>query len=243
MFDMELPQAVKEIIPGNTPAYASLSGGPSTMSTGNSSSAGQSQQADDFDFYEFFNTTPEKSTKSLVEYARNHILGMLEVEPLHFSCHSTSDGTKMERLDNMGGTGGTAVINPFGPSTTTAGTMSGTINFGESVPSAAPSSAFNSAQFVSMPYALPQSMAMAKQINDSAKNYQSVKYKIMHIKQMLHEVNKNILPSGQSSTSGGSAELMPSTPKTTPQVMTPPLTPPNEAWQQVIHSPLYIIKY
>ena len=28
-----------------------------------------------------------------------HVCGLLEVEPLHFSCHSTSDGTRMERMD------------------------------------------------------------------------------------------------------------------------------------------------
>lgn len=25
--------------------------------------------------------------------------GLLEVEPLHFTCHSTSDGTRVERVD------------------------------------------------------------------------------------------------------------------------------------------------
>lgn len=231
MFDMEIPQAVKEIIPGNQSIYSSSLGGTNTVTSVGTSNTNPSHHIDDLDFYEFFNSSPEKSTKTLVEYARNHILGMLEVEPLHFTCHSTSDGTKMERLDNIGNTSNASVINPFGGPSTTTGTISGTINFGESVPSGS-QTAFNSTHLTSLPYSLPQSMAPTKQIQDT-KNYQSIKYKIMHIKQMLHEVNKNILPSGQQSVPGGSSELMPSTPKTTPQVMTPPLTPPNEAWQQV----------
>ena len=243
MFDMEIPKAVKEIIPGNQSVYNTpISGGTSSSSSstlGGTPAACSSQPSDDLDFYEFFYTSSEKSTKSLVEYARNHILGMLEVEPLHFTCHSTSDGTKMERLDHVGSTSNASVINPFGGPTTTTGTMSGTINFGESVPSGS-QTAFNSTHLTSLPYSLPQNMAATKQIQDT-KNYQSVKYKIMHIKQMLHEVNKNILPSGQqpAAVRSGSSDLMPSTPKTTPQVMTPPLTPPNEAWQQVnIFNPL-----
>lgn len=28
-----------------------------------------------------------------------YLTGLLEVEPLHFTCHATSDGTRMERLD------------------------------------------------------------------------------------------------------------------------------------------------
>lgn len=232
LFDMELPQAVKQIIPGNQSVYSFTS-----PMTGNCSSAssctsgGNLQHQDDLDFYDFFNGPSEKSTKSLMEHARNHVLGMLEVEPLHFTCHSTSDGTKMERLDSTATSGTTSVINPGLGTTGLGGNMSGTINFGESVPQ----TTYSSSHLTSaLPYNLPQTMAAAaKQLHEqNSKNYQSVKTKIMHIKQMLHEVNKNIPPSVQK-TPSGSSELMPSTPKTTPQVMTPPLTPPNEAWQQV----------
>lgn len=34
-----------------------------------------------------------------VEFLRNHVLGLLEVEPLTFTCHATSDGTRVERVD------------------------------------------------------------------------------------------------------------------------------------------------
>ncbi|KAL4237916.1 Baculoviral IAP repeat-containing protein 6 [Mactra antiquata] len=224
LFDVEIPQAVKQIIPGNQPAssFPSSVGGTNTSSSSANTGAG-TQQQDDADFYDFFNSTSEKPTKTLLEHARNNVLGMLEVEPLHFTCHSTSDGTKMERLDSTGTSSSTAVINP-GLGTTSLGNMPGTINFGESPP-------YSSAHLTSsLPYNLPQSMSAAKQMQE--KSNQSVKHKVMYIKQMLHEVKKNLPPSVQK-TPSGSSELMPSTPKTTPQVMTPPLTPPNEAWHQI----------
>lgn len=223
LFDVEIPQALKQIIPGNQPASAFTSSVSGNNSTSTSTTTGSgNQQQEDLDFYDFFNSSSEKPTKTLLEHARNNVLGMLEVEPLHFTCHSTSDGTKMERLDSTGA-GNTTVINS-GLGTTSLGNMPGTINFGEPPP-------HSSAHLTSsLPYNLPQTMSAAKQLHD--KSYQSVKHKIMHIKQMLHEVNKNLPPSVQK-TPSGSSELMPSTPKTTPQVMTPPLTPPNEAWHQV----------
>ncbi|XP_053375851.1 baculoviral IAP repeat-containing protein 6-like isoform X2 [Mercenaria mercenaria] len=230
LFDMEIPQAVKQIIPGNQPVSSFTSSVTSTNASTSSSTTGAgSQQQDDLDFYDFFNGPSEKSTKSLMEHARNHVLGMLEVEPLHFSCHSTSDGTKMERLDSTATSGTTSVINAGLGTTSLGGNMSGTINFGESVPQTTYTLAHSS-----LPYNLPSTITVAaKQLHEqNSKNYQSVKHKIMHIKQMLHEVNKNTPPSLQK-TPSGSSELMPSTPKTTPQVMTPPLTPPNEAWQQI----------
>lgn len=225
MFDMEIPQAVKEIIPGHQPSYSSSINSTGATLTSNTSSSVAPQPTDDFDFYEFFNTLPEKSTKSLMEYARNHVLGMLEVEPLHFTCHSTSDGTKMERLDSLSNGTSTAVLNPFGPPGSGTGTMSGTINFHEPLPPGLLTNLYSVMHSSSMPYSFITL--------DGYKNYQSASHKIMNITQMLNEVNKNILPSGQPSVPSGSSELMPSTPKTTPQVMTPPLTPPNEAWQQV----------
>ena len=29
-----------------------------------------------------------------------YLTGLIEVEPLHFTCHATSDGTRMERMDS-----------------------------------------------------------------------------------------------------------------------------------------------
>jgi len=31
--------------------------------------------------------------------ASHYMKGLLEVEPLHFTCHATSDGTRVERVD------------------------------------------------------------------------------------------------------------------------------------------------
>ena len=250
LFDMELPESVKQIIPGvqSAPTYASIiSGTSSSNSTSSHSGNGSAtQQQEELDFYDLFNYSQDKSAKTQIEYARNHVLGMLEVEPLHFTCHSASDGTKMERLDSTGTSSGTTVISSapglgtiglgtsvlgssgFGTGTGGLGTsgLTGTINFGESLPPPPPISA-------PLSYSLPSAVAAAKhQLQElNSKNFPTMKHKIMHIKQLLHEVGKS-LPVLQKNPPG-SAELMPSTPKTTPQVMTPPLTPPNEAWQQV----------
>ncbi|KAG8262293.1 Baculoviral IAP repeat-containing protein 6 [Homalodisca vitripennis] len=43
--------------------------------------------------------------------ANHYMKGLLEVQPLHFTCHATSDGTKLEKMDS-GGAGG-PLINYF----------------------------------------------------------------------------------------------------------------------------------
>ncbi len=40
-----------------------------------------------------------KSSNNPGAQAMRHVCGLLEVEPLHFICHATSDGTRMERMD------------------------------------------------------------------------------------------------------------------------------------------------
>ncbi|XP_071454170.1 dual E2 ubiquitin-conjugating enzyme/E3 ubiquitin-protein ligase BIRC6 [Hetaerina americana] len=40
-----------------------------------------------------------------------HVRGLLEVEPLHFTCHATSDGTRMERMDPPGTANGVSMEN------------------------------------------------------------------------------------------------------------------------------------
>ncbi len=40
-----------------------------------------------------------KSANNSGAQAMRHVCGLLEVEPLHFICHATSDGTRMERMD------------------------------------------------------------------------------------------------------------------------------------------------
>jgi len=40
------------------------------------------------------------TNKAALDVLTAHYLnGLLEVEPLHFTCHATSDGTRMERMD------------------------------------------------------------------------------------------------------------------------------------------------
>ena len=66
-----------------------------------------------------------------VEFLRNHVLGLLEVEPLTFTCHATSDGTRVERTD--------AAAHP--PSCNAGSTLStvplsmGTLGFDDPTPS------------------------------------------------------------------------------------------------------------
>ncbi|XP_046401534.1 baculoviral IAP repeat-containing protein 6 [Ischnura elegans] len=40
-----------------------------------------------------------------------HVRGLLEVEPLHFTCHATSDGTRMERMEPPGAANGVSIEN------------------------------------------------------------------------------------------------------------------------------------
>lgn len=226
LFDTDLPMALKQTIPA-TPTYSATVGCGTSIGNNNNNSGITTMVADEMDFYDLFNPPSEKSSKAQLEYARSNIFGLLEVEPLHFTCHSTSDGTKMERLDTSV-TGHSASLNTSG--------LSGTINFGEAWPPQPPTA--SASTLASM------SSNMTKQLihESTQKSYPTFKHKsttfkhkIDHIKdaiKILSEVNKTISDDLTTKTIT-SDQLMPPTPKTTPQVMTPPMTPPNEAWQQV----------
>ncbi|XP_070181060.1 dual E2 ubiquitin-conjugating enzyme/E3 ubiquitin-protein ligase BIRC6-like isoform X3 [Littorina saxatilis] len=118
MFDVELPHNLRQ--PPTPPSsYASAVakntstfGGPvasnavppvvaSTIGNGNGNGNGASnvQSREEPDLFEMLNNPLEKSGCSQVEFLRNHVLGLLEVEPLTFTCHATSDGTRVERVD------------------------------------------------------------------------------------------------------------------------------------------------
>lgn len=236
LFDTELPESAKQIIPGvqSVPTYSSIISGTASTASGTSLAA---QQQEELDFYDLFNYNQEKSVRTQTEHVRNHVIGMLEVEPLHFTCHSASDGTKMERLDNAGtssGSSGAVITSALGSGTTGLGTsvlgsgalgvgglgtsgLTGTINFGEYLPVPPPLSSLN--------FPLPPSLGVAT--GKFSEMTPMMKDKIFQKLKKLVQLKYEKIPAG-------SDELMPSTPKTTPQVMTPPLTPPNEAWQQVI---------
>lgn len=194
--------------------------GSSGITNSNTNSGGT--YIEEIDFYDLFNPPSDKSSKVQLEYAKSNVFGMLEVEPLHFTCHATSDGTKMEKLDHQG----------HSSVASNASSLGGTINFGEwnPLPSA---SAATSANLSS----LSSKMAVTKQHLQelSNKTYPMFKHKIMHIKQILSEVGKS-LPAGEKYNSD---QLLPPTPKSTPQVITPPLTPPNEYFQVNIMFCLY----
>nr|KAG5700865.1 hypothetical protein BaRGS_012272 [Batillaria attramentaria] len=146
MFDMDLPHNLRQP-PAPPSSYASATakststfGGPSTSSAiptvGLSATASSSQSAqsrEEPDLFEMLNTPLEKTGCTQVEFLRSHVLGLLEVEPLTFTCHATSDGTRVERMDAAtsvptSGTGPTL--------TATAMPLSmGTINFDDPPPS------------------------------------------------------------------------------------------------------------
>lgn len=67
-----------------------------------------------------------------MEFLRNHVLGLLEVEPLTFTCHATSDGTRVERTD--------AAVHPpsssAGPTLNTVPLSMGSLGFDDPTPSA-----------------------------------------------------------------------------------------------------------
>ncbi|XP_062579414.1 baculoviral IAP repeat-containing protein 6-like [Saccostrea cucullata] len=221
LFDIELPLALKHTVPSVSFSTLSSSGSNSTTSgnTNNNLTApsASSSVTDELDYYDLFNPPSDKSQKVQLEYAKGSLFGLMEVEPLHFTCHSTSDGTKMERMDNNSTSQSTSIG--------TAG-LSGTINFGEGIP---PQATGNIG--ASTLASLSSSMAVTKQhLHElSSKSYPTFKHKIMHIKQILSEVGKSLPPEGKATSSD---LLMPPTPKSTPMVITPPLTPPNETFLQ-----------
>ncbi|XP_022332916.2 dual E2 ubiquitin-conjugating enzyme/E3 ubiquitin-protein ligase BIRC6-like isoform X4 [Crassostrea virginica] len=220
LFDIELPLALKQTVPSVSFTTLSSSGSNSTT-TGNTNNnltapSSSSSVTDELDYYDLFNPPTDKSQKVQLEYAKGSLFGLMEVEPLHFTCHSTSDGTKMERMDTNSSSQNASIG--------TAG-LSGTINFGEGIPPQATAS-IGASTLAS----LSSSMAVTKQhLHElSSKSYPTFKHKIMHIKQILSEVGKSLPTDGKSATSD---HLMPPTPKSTPMVITPPLTPPNEIFQ------------
>ena len=218
LFDTDLPIALKQsIIPTTTTNYATAVSCSTTASNNNNNQATPTLIADEMDYYDLFNPPSEKSSKAQLDFARSNIFGLLEVEPLHFSCHSTSDGTKMERLD---------MATPGYFTTMSSSGMSGTINFGETM--SIPPQPTSSGAYTLTPWSTGLESTQPSQ-KQGVKSYLS-----NHIKQILSEVNKTISQDSTAVVKSISDQLLPPTPKTTPMVMTPPLTPPNESWQQVL---------
>ncbi|XP_069118544.1 baculoviral IAP repeat-containing protein 6-like isoform X2 [Argopecten irradians] len=180
LFDTDLPMALKQTIPV-TPNYATATGGGSTVGNNNNNSVIPTLIADEMDFYDLFNPPSEKSSKAQLEYARSSIFGLLEVEPLHFFCHSTSDGTKMERLDTSA-TGHSASLNTSG--------LSGTINFGEALPSQPPTA--SASTLASMSSNMTKQLIQENsQKSHTFKHKTTFKHKIDHIKDAIKILSEN----------------------------------------------------
>ncbi|ESP03095.1 hypothetical protein LOTGIDRAFT_157060, partial [Lottia gigantea] len=126
LFDIELPANLRQGTQAST--YANVVKGSASNST---NTVQTSNVLEEPDIYEILSLPTDKTNnKHLHDYygnqGNNCMLGLLEVEPLHFTCHSTSDGTRIERLDAKGGTAAVSTTVPVG--------ISGTINFGENPP-------------------------------------------------------------------------------------------------------------
>ncbi|KAG7200149.1 hypothetical protein KM043_000587 [Ampulex compressa] len=101
LFDLELPVPPKF---GSMPVtYASVVTGEQTVPAASTSNSAYSQDA--IDLRDLL-TLPAHPANELVVPSKlkalctNHSMkGLLEVEPLHFTCHAASDGTKMEKID------------------------------------------------------------------------------------------------------------------------------------------------
>lgn len=164
-------------------------------------------------------------SKLQLECARNHILGLLEVEPLHFICHATSDGTRVERMDAAASTG----PGPSVPSVPLG--MTGTINFGEAA------SGMINLPVASAPNPVVPNMPMADSLKKLAQMY--AKQLQPSSKLMEQAISEAVSAPGKVKLYGP-PELLPPTPKSTPQLMTPSVTPPNEYHYSVVGPPMKV---
>lgn len=148
------------------------------------------------------------------EYMRHHVLGLLEVEPLPFTCHATSDGTRVERMDAASAATTTTATgsNITAPSVPLS---MGPVNLDEPPPSGG---LLVGGPFVSGAVGTStgsmSSLAVADSLKKALQTYAAINSKQMHPSK-LHQL---------LSWSGGA-------PKTTPNFLTPSVTPPSEAWQ------------
>ncbi|XP_034941309.1 baculoviral IAP repeat-containing protein 6 isoform X2 [Chelonus insularis] len=100
LFDMESPMPPK--LNSLPLTYSSVVTGEQTTSSVMSS--GNLYSQDHIDLRDLL-TLPMHPSSKLKALCTNHSMkGLLEVEPLHFTCHTVSDGTKMEKIDPTGNT-------------------------------------------------------------------------------------------------------------------------------------------
>lgn len=190
-------------------------------------------QSDEIDLSEILSGNGKVSCCAAAEGSFTALTGLLEVEPLHFSCISTSDGTRVERDDASMFT-----VSTFGVTPTVGGLSSGSV--GEA------STALSSAAQVAL-QSLSHAMVSAEQqlqvLQEKQQQLLKLQQQKAKLEAKLHQTTSaaaaaasghlhNSVPSNSSSAPGffiHPSDVIPPTPKTTPLFMTPPLTPPNEA--------------
>ncbi|OWK10826.1 BIRC6, partial [Cervus elaphus hippelaphus] len=200
-------------------------------------------QSDEIDLSDVLSGNGKVSSCTAAEGSFTSLTGLLEVEPLHFSCVSTSDGTRIERDDAM---------SSFGVTPAVGGLSSGTV--GEA------STALSSAAQVAL-QSLSHAMASAEQqlqvLQEKQQQLLKLQQQKAKLEAKLHQTTAaaaaaasaasavgpvhNSVPSNPVAAPGffvHPSDVIPPTPKTTPLFMTPPLTPPNEAVSVVINAEL-----
>uniref|UniRef100_A0A4W3K7A1 Dual E2 ubiquitin-conjugating enzyme/E3 ubiquitin-protein ligase BIRC6 n=1 Tax=Callorhinchus milii TaxID=7868 RepID=A0A4W3K7A1_CALMI len=187
-------------------------------------------QSDEIDLSDVLSGNGKMSSCAAAEGSFTALTGLLEVEPLHFSCISTSDGTRVERDDASNG---------FGLTTAVGGLTTGTV--GEA------STALSSAAQVAL-QSLSHAMASAEQqlqvLQEKQQQLLKLQQQKAKLEAKLHQTTAaavaaaapgpihNSVPFSASTAPGfliHPTDVIPPTPKTTPLFMTPPLTPPNES--------------
>uniref|UniRef100_A0A4X1TBG9 Dual E2 ubiquitin-conjugating enzyme/E3 ubiquitin-protein ligase BIRC6 n=1 Tax=Sus scrofa TaxID=9823 RepID=A0A4X1TBG9_PIG len=200
-------------------------------------------QSDEIDLSDVLSGNGKVSSCTAAEGSFTSLTGLLEVEPLHFTCVSTSDGTRIERDDAM---------SSFGVTPAVGGLSSGTV--GEA------STALSSAAQVAL-QSLSHAMASAEQqlqvLQEKQQQLLKLQQQKAKLEAKLHQTTAaaaaaasaasavgpghNSVPSNPVAAPGffiHPSDVIPPTPKTTPLFMTPPLTPPNEAVSVVINAEL-----
>ncbi|XP_042305457.1 LOW QUALITY PROTEIN: baculoviral IAP repeat-containing protein 6 [Sceloporus undulatus] len=201
-------------------------------------------QSDEIDLSDVLSGNGKISSCAAAEGSFTSLTGLLEVEPLHFTCVSTSDGTRIERDDAS-----TFTVSTFGVTPTVGGLSSGTV--GEA------STALSSAAQVAL-QSLSHAMASAEQqlqvLQEKQQQLLKLQQQKAKLEAKLHQTTAaaaaaasavgpvhNSVPSNSVAAPGffiHPSDVIPPTPKTTPLFMTPPLTPPNEAVSAVINAEL-----
>ncbi|XP_056423373.1 baculoviral IAP repeat-containing protein 6 isoform X3 [Hyla sarda] len=201
-------------------------------------------QSDEIDLSDVLLGSGKVNSSTAAEGSFTSLTGLLEVEPLHFTCVSTSDGTRIERDDAS-----TFTVSTFGVTPAVGGLSAGTV--GEA------STALSSAAQVAL-QSLSHAMASAEQqlqvLQEKQQQLLKLQQQKAKLEAKLHQTTAaaaaaasavgpvhNSVPSNPVAAPGffiHPSDVIPPTPKTTPLFMTPPLTPPNEAVSAAINAEL-----